>query len=124
MLYKTDVGVPRVRGTAHFGGPYHKDYSSLGSILGSLILGNYHVPLKKHQVLFAGTSRACAFCKVKMKAPHLLCFSCVAVPVPFGNILRGQNGRDNDNINSKNHINCNMYNNSSSSNNNKKKNNQ
>ena len=27
-----------------FGGPNDKDYSILGSILGSLILGNYHIP--------------------------------------------------------------------------------
>ena len=26
----------------HFGGPHYKDYSIWGSILGSLILGNYH----------------------------------------------------------------------------------
>ena len=25
------------------GGPYNKDYSILGSILASLILGNYHI---------------------------------------------------------------------------------
>ena len=32
------LGVP-------FGGPYNKDYSILGSTLGSSILGNYHIGL-------------------------------------------------------------------------------
>ena len=34
--------VPKIRGT-FFGGPYNEDYSIFGSILGSLILGNYHI---------------------------------------------------------------------------------
>ena len=39
---KRDLEVSQNRGTL-FGGPYNKDYSILGSILGSLILGNYHL---------------------------------------------------------------------------------
>ena len=35
-------GFPKIIGTL-FGGPYNKDYNILGSILGTLILGNYHV---------------------------------------------------------------------------------
>ena len=35
-------GFPKLRGTL-FGGPHNKDYSILGSILGSTILGNYHL---------------------------------------------------------------------------------
>ena len=33
-------GFPKIRGTL-FGGPYSKDYSIMGFILGSPILGNY-----------------------------------------------------------------------------------
>ena len=36
------MGFPEIRGT-FFGGPHNRDYSILGSILGSLILGNYHI---------------------------------------------------------------------------------
>ena len=36
------MGFPKIRGT-FWGGPYNKDYSNLGSILGPLILGNYHI---------------------------------------------------------------------------------
>ena len=35
-------GFPKIRGTI-LGGPYNKDYSIWGSILGPLILGNYHL---------------------------------------------------------------------------------
>ena len=35
-----------------FGGLYNKDYSMLGSILGSAIQGNYHVPFSVQHCLF------------------------------------------------------------------------
>ena len=38
-------GFTKIRGTI-LGGPNSKDYSILGSILGPLILGNYHMGLK------------------------------------------------------------------------------
>ena len=34
-----------------FGGPHNKDYSILGSILGPLILGNYHIELVTFQLM-------------------------------------------------------------------------
>ena len=37
-----------------FGGPQNKDYSILGSILGSLVLGNYEVELTQHGHLVKG----------------------------------------------------------------------
>ena len=36
-------GCPKIRGYS-FGDPHTKDYSRLGSILGSLLLGNYQMP--------------------------------------------------------------------------------
>ena len=35
-------GCPKIRGTL-FEGPHTKDYSILGSILGSPVLGDYHI---------------------------------------------------------------------------------
>ena len=40
--YKGYMGVSQNQGY-HFGGPNNKDYNILGSILGSLYLGNYHI---------------------------------------------------------------------------------
>ena len=41
-------GFPKMGGGYPFGGPYNKDYSTLGSILGPLILGNYHNATTEH----------------------------------------------------------------------------
>ena len=44
------MGFPKIRGT-FLGVPIHKDYSILGSILGSPYLGNYHVGLSSCEKL-------------------------------------------------------------------------
>ena len=36
------MGFPKIRGYL-FGGPHNKEYTILGSILGSFILGNYQI---------------------------------------------------------------------------------
>ena len=41
------LGVP-------FGGPHNKDYSILGSILGSPILGNYHMSYSPNSFSLSG----------------------------------------------------------------------
>ena len=47
VLAHTDIwGFPKIRGTI-LGVSRRKDYSILGSILGSLILGNYHIGVRK-----------------------------------------------------------------------------
>ena len=42
IYHMSTWGFPKIRGTL-FGVPYNGDYSILGSILGSPILGNYHM---------------------------------------------------------------------------------